>query len=234
MKFIPVICLLLSLDLSFAQDKFQDHTCRILFLKRPREVPQEMFLFDGTASQKVELPSMNFSPVYTLKGGDIVLHFSPNTINSSEEIPSGAPRVEIPARIVDFYLLIAHDPENKVAPIKALVIDVGNEKIKAGETLWINLTPHTIAAKLGSEIITVNPNSRLVGKPPLITSGYYNAEFQFMAKDTNTYQPLMKKSWWLDINSKNLGFIYDNGTHIPKIVSFRDQRDLELEKKEEE
>ena len=70
---LPFLWLLVSFTAIAAQ-----RTCRILFLGTPDNVPVSLQLFDGTSSQEVALPRMNFSDVYTLPPGAITLRLLEN------------------------------------------------------------------------------------------------------------------------------------------------------------
>ena len=63
MRFPVLATLLLACLPAFSEGAGKERACRIIFPDRPRDAPTEVHLFDGTASRKVELPSMNFSEV---------------------------------------------------------------------------------------------------------------------------------------------------------------------------
>ena len=113
-------------------------------------------------------------------------------------------------------------------------VAAGNDKIKVGETLWFNLTTHTIGAKLGSETLTIKPSSRLISKPPLAKNGYYKTKFFYRAKGKKDFQPIMNKSWWHDANSRNIGFVVNRGRRLPRIFTFKDQRVPKVKEEPEE
>lgn len=232
MKSFPLLLLLLLSCLSgLSKEEKKDRTCRLLFLERPQDAPAEAQLFDGTSSHKVSLSGMNFSEVVKLPEGDLVLGMTAGPVAKLEDFPKGAPTVKIPAKISDLYLIVASDPENKVFPVRMLPLDVGGQKIKAGETLWINLTAHAIKGMLGNEPLTVPPGGKVVGKAPLAANGYYKAAFLYQPDAKGELLPIMRKSWWFDGQSKNLGFIVASGGRLPSIFTFRDYRDVEEPKK---
>jgi hypothetical protein len=202
-------------------------SCRIIYLERRADAPTEAYLFDGTISRKVSLPGMNFSEVIKLPEGALTVGMTPNPVPTPENFPSGAPTVKIPATLTDFYLVVVSDPENKVFAVRMLPLDVGGEQLKPGQTLWVNLTKHRIAGKLGNETLLVPAGDKVVGKAPLAASGYYKAQFLYQPEDQKEFMPVMQKSWWFDANSKNLGFIIQSGGRLPRIFTFRDQRDPE-------
>ena len=207
-----------------AQEKEKKRTCRILYVERPGDAPTEAYLFDGKKSHKVLLPSLNFSEVIELPMGDITVGLSPNSVDAAEAFPEGAPTAKIPEQITDLYLLLSGDPENKVLPIKIKTLNIDNKNLKPGHTLWINLSTHKIAARMGKEEVIIPPKKITISPPPLTTSGYFLAQFLYQRDSKDKFLPIMKKSWWFDATSKNLGFIVDTGARMPKIFTLRDRR----------
>lgn len=230
MKFLITIGLVLSCLPSFSKEEKPERSCRIIYLERPADAPTEAHLFDGLISHKVSLSSMNFSEVIMLPAGPLTIGMTPNQVTAPEDFPEGAPTVKIPAAITDLYLVLASDPENKVLPIRMLALDVSAGQLKPGQTLWVNLTTHQIAGKLGNETLMVPSGGKVVGKPPLASSGYYKAAFLYQPDGKKEFMPVMQKSWWFDAKSKNLGFIIQSGGRLPKIFTFRDHRDPEARK----
>jgi hypothetical protein len=224
MKFLVVAIFSLSYLPCLSAPKEKERTCRIIFLQRPVDAPREVHLFDGEASRKVALPGMNFSEVVKLPPGNISLGMTPDAVAAPEDFPKDAPTARIPEGITDFYLIVVSDPENKILPVRMLPVDAGDQQLKAGQTLWINLTTDAIAGKLGNETLRVPPGKRVVGKAPMSASGYYKAAFAYQPGGEGEYLPIMKKSWWFDANSKSLGFIIASGGRLPRIFTFRDRR----------
>jgi hypothetical protein len=227
MKVLIAATLMLTCLPCVSKEDKPERSCRIIYLEKPADAPEEAHLFDGTASHKVALSSMNFSEVVMLPEGPLTLGLTPHPVSSPDDFPSGAPTAKIPATITDLYLVVVSDPENEVFPVRMLPLDVGAGKLKAGQTLWINLTNHTIAGKLGNETLTLPAGERVVGKAPLASSGYYKVRFLYQPDGQSEFMPVMQKSWWFDANSKNLGFIIQSGGRLPKIFTFRDHRDLD-------
>ncbi len=233
MSFSPVIAILSAAFLICASALHaKPRTCRIVFPERPEGSPKIAYLFDGSKSQGVSLPSMNLSEVIEMPRGELAIAMLASAISDPELLPPQAPVLKIPEGVKDFYIIITPDPENKTLPIKMNLVDTGGGKLKAGETLWYNFTGHRIAAKLGSAQMTVDPQGRTISKDPMPASGYYVAQFAFQANGKGAYAPITEQSWWHDANSKHLGFIYNTGGKLPKIYFFRDFRDPEATKEE--
>lgn len=224
MKILITITLCLTSLPCFAKEEKIERFCRVIYLQRPAEAPTEAHLFDGTISHKVSLSGMNFSEVIKLPEGALTIGMTPNPVPAPENFPEGAPTIKIPATITDLYLVLATDPENKVLPIRILPLDVSASQLKPGQTLWVNLTTHQIAGKLGNENLLVPSGGKVVGKAPLASSGYYKAAFLYQPDGQKEFMPVMQKSWWFDAKSKNLGFIIQSGGRLPRIFTFRDHR----------
>lgn len=207
-------------------------SCRLVFPERPEGAPKIAYLFDGSKSQSVSLPSMNLSEVIELPSGDLAIAMLTSAISDPELLPPQAPVLKIPEGVMEFYIIITPDPENKVLPIKMNLVDTGGGKLKPGETLWYNFTGHRIVAKLGSAKMTVDPQGRTISKDPVPASGYYVAQFAYQADGKGEFAPITEQSWWHDSKSRHLGFMYNSGGKLPKIYFFRDFRDPEATNEE--
>lgn len=223
-RLLPLIFLAL---LPLAADETREdakRTCRILYPDKPAQAIKEAYLFDGTNSQKVVLPSMNFSEVIELPGGEIKLALVRDARDAEDAFSESAPTVELPESVTDFLLLLNSDPDNQAMPVSLTVIDVSNDRLKAGETLWINYTAHPISAELGQQSLNIPSMRRAISDPPLEKSGYYKAQFEYQPDGEGDLLPIMRKSWWFDASSKNLGFIVETEARLPKIFTIRDHR----------
>ncbi len=217
-------CLILSTTLQAKR------TCRVVFPERPQSAPKSAYIFDGKQSQSVTLPSMNLSEVIELPSGELTIAMTSNNITDPKALSPTAPFLRIPEKLMEFYIIITSDPNNKDLPIKMNLVDAGAGKLNAGETLWYNFTEHRIAAKLGSAELTVDPGGRAISKDPSPASGYYTARFIYQAQGKGEYAPITEQSWWHDSMSRHLGFMYNSGGKLPKIYYFRDFRVPEEEK----
>lgn len=224
MKCLVLLSLLLPCLPALSQERKTERTCRVIFIERAITDPDKAQLFDGAVSHEVSLSGMNFSEVVKLPEGDLVLGMTADPVAAPEDFPGGAPSVKIPADIRDLYLIVGSDPGNKVFPVRLLPLDAGGQKLKTGETLWINLTKHSIKGLLGKEALSIPAGGRVVGKAPLAISGYYKAAFLYQPDSKGEYVPVLRKSWWFDASSKNLGFIINSGGRLPRIFTFRDSR----------
>lgn len=231
----PQILLLSFLFTLFSHAYAQEgskRTCRILFVERPADAPKSLHLFDGKTSQEVELPSMNLSQLYPLASGAIQLKLLPAKVENSAPPAPDAPSVDVPENFTDFLLLVTSDPENKIAPVKLEAINLKTETFKLGQTLWINHTDITIKAELGTQTLSLDPQSSKIIDTPFgdktsPTSGYFKASFTYQTQADGAFAPITEQQWWYDTNSRHLGFIRNSGGKLPKIYFFRDFRDPE-------
>ena len=207
-------------------------TCRIVFPERPQDAPKVAYLFTGSKSLSVTLPSMNFSEVIELPNGEITIAMTPHEISDPKLLPPGAPLLKIPETVKDFYIIIVPDNKNPLVPVKMNLVNAGEEKFNPGETLWYNFTENRIFAKLGSNDMSVAPNSRVITKSPVSENSYYTARFANQVLGKADIEPITEQSWWHDTKSRHLGFIVNSGGKLPKIYFFRDFRDPETATKE--
>lgn len=219
LRFLFIFFYLVSVNLGAESAR----TCRIFNLEPSRNSPREAFLFDGTNSQKVALPSQHFSKVIKLPSGTLNLSLSPAEVHSSEELSPETPQTVVPEELNDFYLILAKDPDNEVLPVEIFPVQT-NPDLKPGETLWTNLTTYTCKARLGNHTVVIASMDQTISPAPLKKGGYYQAQFLYRISDSEEFRPIMTKSWWCDPTSPYLGFVLNRGSHLPKIFSIRDHR----------
>lgn len=199
-------------------------TCRVLFLKKTAEAPDTVYLFDGKTSHKIYLSGKAFSLPVELPNGPLTIFISPTAVNLPEELPPGVPNVTVPKDVNDLYLIAGSDPENETLPIQFKPINVNNERLKLGETLWINLSKHNVIAKLGEHQVSIPPMKQAISPAPLDDNGYYPAQFIYQHNSEGKYRKVLNKTWRFQVNSKSLGFIIDAGGRRPEIFTIRDRR----------
>jgi hypothetical protein len=233
MKFLFIAVSVFASLPVFSEGLEEKRICRIIFVDRPHDAPKEAHLFDGTASRKVELPSMNFTESVSLPAGELTLMLTPDSVEKAGNFPPEAPTAKVAAQVKDFFLIVVSDPDNRILPVRMLPVEQGVESPEPGQTLWINLTEHKISASFGSESLEVSAGDKVLGKAPLAANGYFKAEFLYQPQSEGEFLPLMKKSWWFDATSANLGFIIDSGGRLPRVFTFRDFRSPASAKKPE-
>lgn len=212
--------------LANAQDKPGKRTCRILFLNPPPNAPEKLFLYDGTKSQEVQIPKMNFSDVYEVAGGDTTICLLPKAILKPEELPAGAPSGKVAAGIVDFYLVVNADPKNPVTPVKLQIIDAGSGKFGKGQMMWYNLTPFSIGGQLGSQKLAMKAQSRAIVDPPVSGAEAYDVVISYVLPGESQFRPISQTKWVHDPRSRMILFVYGGSNNVaPQISGFTDFRD---------
>lgn len=226
-----LLALLLILPtLASAQSK-GGRACRILFLGAPQDAPKKLHLYDGTASQEVELPQMNFSQIYKLAAGDLTLRLLPSAPLKPEEVSPESPKATIAAGITDFYLLVSSDPTNKIAPVRMQIVDADASKFRKGQMLWFNLTPNSVGGQLGSRQLAMTANSRVIVDAPVDKDGQYNVNLSFRMPGNEQLYPLCETKWTHDSRSRSVFFIVmEPGSRAPRILGFPDFREETPEK----
>ena len=199
-------------------------TCRIIFPERSHDAPKVAYLYDGKENHKIRLPSANFSKVIELPAGELIILMSPTEITDPTILPLATTQLKVEESVQDLYILVSSDPANTELPLKFRLINVNDEKICIGDTLWINSTEHQISAKLGEQDVAVSPKSETVSKSPVSTSGYYKAEFRYQPNAKGDFHKVTEQQWWHDMNSKHLGVIINSGGRLPKVYYYRDFR----------
>lgn len=218
-----LILLLLTLTAHAAEKSAR--TCRILFLNASGDAPQSLHLFDGLQSREVELPRMNFSPVYPIRPGALTLALLPSPPAPDGSIPADAPKATLAESVTDFYLIVSSDPANKIAPVRMRVINADAAHFKRGQMLWYNLTENRIGGLLGSRKLLLNPQSRLILDAPATGMQDYRVNIHFLTPGKQRPEPLCETSWTHDPRSRSVFFVISpDGSPIPRILGFPDFR----------
>lgn len=221
---ITRIHILLALSLSLSP-VFAERACRILFLAAPNGAPISMHLFNGIDSQEVALPRRNFSPVYKVPPGPLKLQLLPKPFESVELLPAGAPSVIVPEDVNDFYLLLASDPENKVAPVKMIVVAINSKGLSDGEMLWVNLTKKKVAGLLGKQKLVIHPGEMKRVMAPMNERGAYSVDLFYKKDDDEHVYPICQTKWRYDPSSRSLVFVMEDVNRIaPVVYCFSDSR----------
>jgi hypothetical protein len=219
--------ILCSLPLAAAaQEKAPPRTCRILFLKAPQDAPRSLWLDDGSTCQEVELPRMNLSRIYQIAPGPVTLRLLPSAPAADEKPDPQAPSVKLAAEITDFYLLLAPDPTNPVAPVRMSVINVGISEFGKGHMLWFNTSDKAVAGNVGKQRLTIAPNERKILAPPADAKEEYPVNLAFLVPGEEKPRLLCETQWRHDPASRTVLFILtEEGTRTPRVLGFPDRRE---------
>lgn len=229
MRFL-ILFLCLCAPNVIAQENSVKRTCRVLFLAKPSDAPEKLYLYDGATSQDVEPSSVSFSPVFQLRPGDITLALllkAPPPIKAGmpPAIPAGVPNATIAASITDFYLILSSDPSNAVVPVKMQIINADNTHFKRGQMLWFNLTDNKVGGIVGTRKLLIQPNSRLILDAPASGMEDYHVNIHFQPPGKARTEPLCETNWSYDPRSRSVFFIIKpSGSLFPRIQGIPDFR----------
>lgn len=223
MRILALICCLIPWTIS--AENVAKRTCRILFLAAPPSAPQKLFLFDGTTSQEVELPRMNFSTVYEIAGGNIHVRMLPEPVLNPEQVPTAAPEALIPETTGDCYLILSSDPTNKVAPVRIQAINAATDKFKEGQMLWFNLTSEYIGGQIGTEQLRLSPGSRQTLHAPAPSASSYRVKIDYIIPDEKILRPICETQWQYNPATRMVMFVFkEQGEKVPRVMGFSDFR----------
>ncbi len=230
LSFLYLLLLLAFIPYMAVGQEGDTRTCRILYHSAPAGAPKTLHLFDGESCFEAELPKMNLSKVYTLRKGPLKLRMLSETIADAQAVPEGAPSVEVPEDLQHIYLLVSHDPKNKVTPVKMEVINASYEEIKLGEMLWINYTKSTVSGTIGSRELFIKPAEQVLIKEPVKGRKGYPVKMNYSVSNDDVFLPLTESRWRHDPGSRFLALIVeDDRRKSPRIITFSDYR---IQKKE--
>jgi hypothetical protein len=200
-------------------------TCRILFLSAPDNAPKSIFLSDGASVRKVELPSLNFSDIYALGAGEITLRMFSQPPAEGQPLPEQAPKVNVAEAVKDFYLLVASDPSNSIAPLRMQVVDANPENFRAGQMLWFNLSPFTVGGQVGKNSLNMKPNSRFIADAPAAGYEDFPVKLGYVPIPNQQAELLCSTTWRHDPTVRSVVFItIPAGGRAPRVQGFVDSR----------
>lgn len=218
-----VLIFLFSLSLAaFGQEK-QGRSCRLLFLGAGETDPQKLHLHDGTKSQEVELPRMNFSKRYDLPAGAITLRLLASAPAEGSAPPAAAPSAAVPETSGDIYLLVSPDASNKGVPVRMQVIDASADRFKPGQMMWYNLTAHDVGGQVGKQQLVLKSRSRLITDAPAAGNEDYNVNLSYRIAGKEAPYPLCETRWIHDPLVRTVLFVVNEpGSRAPRVMGFPD------------
>lgn len=217
-------CLLIALGHGAATAQ-SARTCRILFLAPAADAPKNIFLNDGKTTQEVELPTLNFSDPYPLASGDLTLRLLSKPPEKDQPPPAEAPGAKVAAATRDLYLLVASDPDNKVAPLRLQVVEANPDKFRKGQSMWFNLTPHAVGGKQGDRTVDLKPNSRAIIDAPVSGFEDYPVKIGYQPADGKPVKSICSGVWRHDPTARNVIFVVlPPNARTPQVKGFIDTR----------
>ncbi len=212
--------------LAVAQAPKASRTCRILLLGALENSPKSIYLHDGTGTQKVDLPTLNFSNVYNLPPGNLVLKLCQTPPTEEQPVPADAPSATVPEATTDCYLLFASDPKNPQIPLRFQVVDANPAGFRLGEMMWMNLTPYRVGGNLGSRTLNLKPNSQTIISAPADGPGSYPVKIGYDPGNDKKTAMIVSTEWPHNPNGRNIVFVMMlPNSKIPRIKGYSDFRE---------
>lgn len=216
--------LFVALPLSVLAQEKPGRTCRLLFLGASDSDPQTLHLHDGTKSQEVELPRLNFSKFYQLPGGALSLRLLAAPVAEGQAPASTSPSAAVTEASGDIYLLLSPDPSNKAVPVRMQVIDASADRFKPGQMMWYNLTAHDVGGKVGKQQLVLKARSRTITDAPASSNEEYNVNLSYRMTGKDALYPLCETRWSHDPGARTVLFVVNEpGSRAPRVMGFPDQ-----------
>jgi hypothetical protein len=224
---LSLLLLLVSgATLAVGQQPKAGRTCRILFLGAQENSPKTIYLHDGVGTQKVDLPTLNFSSVYNLPPGNISLKLCLTSPTEEQPIPADAPSATVSEATTDCYLLVTSDPKNSLIPLRFHVVDANPAGFRLGEMMWLNLTPYLVGGNLGSRTLNLKPNSQVIVSAPTDGPGSYPVKIGYDPGNKKKPALMVSTEWPHNPNGRNIVFVMMlPNSKIPRIKGYSDYRE---------
>ncbi|QJE95498.1 hypothetical protein [Luteolibacter luteus] len=216
--------LFVAFPLSVLAQEKSGRTCRLLFLGASESDPKTLQLHDGTKSQEVELPRLNFSKFYPLPSGALTLRLLSAPLAEGQAPPSTAPAAPVAETVGDIYLLVSPDPANKTVPVRMQVIDASADRFKPGQMMWYNLTANDVGGKVGKQQLVLKARSRIITDAPASGNEDYNVNLSYRIAGKDAPYPLCETRWSHDPGIRTVLFVVNEpGSRAPRVMGFPDQ-----------
>lgn len=182
--------------------------CKVkaMFVQPPVGVPEKAVLFTGEKFLDIELPQRNLSTAVELPAGELVVAVLAGKLPVAE-IPATAPKFKIPEAWTDCILLFFHDPKNTVFPARVIPVNASNADFPLGHTVVFNVSPASVMAKFGEEIVRVKPGQTVTVKPPRSGSGDYPIAIDCAYPGDKEPTALCRSTWQHEANARQILFI---------------------------
>lgn len=223
----PLLIATLLASMATAAPENSERTCRLLIPFPPsKDFPHKMYLYDGTNTREVEIPTKNFSPLYPLPEGDITVRLLASP-PAEGEIPDdkNSISVELAASIKQCYLLLLPGEEKDGGVPRLQSIKANEDGFKAGQMMWFNLSPFPISGEIGPRKLEIKPNGREIVDAPAKGFEQYRILLKYLPKDAETPAPLTSSMWRHKPTARSIVFVVMTPkSKLPQILSFFDTR----------
>lgn len=216
--------LFVALPLSVLAQEKSGRTCRLLFLGASESDAKTLHLHDGTKSQEVELPRLNFSKFYPLPAGALTLRLLAAPLAEGQAPATASPSATVGESSGDIYLLVSPDPANKTVPVRMQVIDASADRFKPGQMMWYNLTANDVGGKVGKQQLVLKARSRIITEAPASGNEDYNVNLSYRITGKDAPYPLCETRWSHDPGVRTVLFVVNEpGSRAPRVMGFPDQ-----------
>ncbi|MFT4176921.1 MAG: hypothetical protein QM627_09720 [Luteolibacter sp.] len=223
--FVSLLLLVACSSIGVAAESKAKRTCRILFLSPPENAPQKVYLNDGADTRPVELPSLNLSEIYELAGGNIQIRLLAEPPVEGLPLATDLPAVAVPENVRDCYLLVTSDPKNAKLPLKLQIVDASPTGFRAGQMMWLNLTPYQVGGQLGSRTLNLKPNSQSILDSPTAGDDTYPVKIGYNPGKGQKPALIVSTTWMHNISGRNIVFVMMlPNSKIPRIKGYSDFR----------
>ena len=209
-------------------------TVRAIFLQPPAGAPDKAFLFTGSKSSEIALPSRNLSPEITIPNGELTLAILPASLPEGGEVPEGAQTMKIPEAWKRCILIFLPAPKRSVFPANVLLVNSSDANLPKGHTFVCNLTDNTFLGKFAElPILQVKPRGTATFKPPLKKVGQYPVAINCILPETQEKVSVVRSTWAHYPDARQILFVIPNpGDKSPNIWSVWDRNDQKKEVEE--
>ena len=188
--------LIVTLSLTVSIASLQARSVRAIFLSPPKNAPKSAFLYTGSESLEVPLPTRNLSTSVKLPKGALTMAVLPNPLAEDAEVPKEAQIVKIPEQWTNCIMVFLPNAKNKIFPASVVVIDGSNAKFPLGETMIYNLTDQLFLGKFGSKSLTIRAwKSDKIKTKAQAGKRFYPVAIDCVAADTQKRTALTRTNW---------------------------------------
>ena len=208
-------------------------TVRAIFLQPPAGAPDKAFLFTGSKSSEIELPSRNLSSEITIPNGELTLAILQASLPEGTELPKDVQTIKIPAAWRRCLLIFLPAPKRSVFPANVLLVNSSDANLPKGNTLIYNLSNSIFLGKFGElPIIQVRPRKTGIVKPPIKGDGHFPIAIDCILPEAQERTTICRTNWVHNPDARQILFVvHPPGQKIPRVWGVLDRKD---EKKEVE
>ncbi len=201
--------------------------CKVVFLDNSGELPQKLYLFDGTKNHLLQAKSASFSEPINLTKDTTSIEISSDIIDPTITKTRNFVSEKIPTKATKIYIIVSSD-SSKLNPLQKIhILNASESEMKPGDTIWINLSDYTVRAQIRENRAVFEKQGKKITNPTMEKPGYYKVEFDYQYSAEKEFLPLLRKTWWHNPKKKYLGIIVAQGGKLPRIYKIQDSPPIE-------